>query len=54
LPGTEHPTGHRDGPLDPATYVAVSVTLIAAAVVASYLPSRRAMRLEPTMALRDE
>jgi putative ABC transport system permease protein len=41
-------------PLDPATYVAVSVTLVVSAMLASYLPSRRAMRLQPTVALRDE
>jgi len=41
-------------PLDPVTYVAVSVTLVAAAALASYLPSRRAMRLQPTVALRDD
>jgi ABC-type lipoprotein release transport system permease subunit len=41
-------------PLDPATYVGVSVALVMAASLASYLPSRRATRLDPIVALRDE
>jgi predicted permease len=41
-------------PLDPATYVSVSVAMIVAAGLASYLPSRRATHLDPIVALRDE
>jgi ABC-type lipoprotein release transport system permease subunit len=41
-------------PLDPATYVSVSAALIAAAGLASYLPSRRATHLDPIAALRDD
>jgi predicted permease len=41
-------------PLDPATYVSVSATLIVAAGLASYLPSRRATHVDPIVALRDE
>jgi predicted permease len=41
-------------PLDPATYAAVSVVLVAAAGLACYLPSRRAMHVEPLVALRDQ
>jgi predicted permease len=41
-------------PLDPVTYVAVSVVLIVAATLASYLPSRRATRIDPVDALRAE
>lgn len=40
--------------LDPLTYAAVSVLLIAAAVLASYLPARRAIAIDPVDALRAE
>jgi predicted permease len=39
---------------DPMTYVAVSVGLAAAAALASYVPSRRAMAVDPIEALRAE
>lgn len=39
-------------PLDPATFVAVPLLLSAIALGASYLPARRAMRVEPAAALR--
>jgi putative ABC transport system permease protein len=41
-------------PLDPLTYVAVSLGLVAAAVMASYLPSRRVAAVNPVEALRAE
>jgi putative ABC transport system permease protein len=41
-------------PADPMTYVAVSVGLILAATLASYLPARRAARIDPMGALRAE
>jgi len=41
-------------PLDPWTYVAVSGVLIAIALLASFLPARRAVRLDPVIALRSE
>ena len=41
-------------PLDAVTYVAVSVTLVTAAVLASYLPARRAAALNPIEARRAE
>ena len=40
-------------PLDPATYAAVALLLAAAATAASYVPARRAARLDPTQALRE-
>jgi len=41
-------------PIDPAVYAAMSLVLIAVALLASYLPARRASRIDPLDALRDE
>jgi putative ABC transport system permease protein len=40
--------------LDPVPYAAVSALLISAAVLASYLPARRAIAVDPVQALRAE
>jgi len=42
------------GPLDPATYAAVSVTLALVAVTACLAPALRAVRLDPLEALRSD
>jgi predicted permease len=41
-------------PIDPLTYAAVALALAAAAAMASYIPARRAMRVDPMVALRYE
>jgi ABC-type lipoprotein release transport system permease subunit len=39
--------------LDPVTFASVGVLLIAVATVASFVPAIRAVRLNPTTALRE-
>jgi putative ABC transport system permease protein len=42
------------GPRDPLTFIAAPLVLLAVALVASYVPARRAARLSPVEALRTE
>jgi putative ABC transport system permease protein len=42
------------GPNDPSTFVGGAIAVIALAVVVSYVPARRAARVDPIVALRTD
>ena len=41
-------------PNDPATFTAVAITLAVVAMVASFVPARRASRVDPVIAIRND
>jgi ABC-type lipoprotein release transport system permease subunit len=41
-------------PSDPLAFSMVAVTLIAVVLLAAFVPTRRAMRVDPVVALRQE
>ena len=45
---------HGVSPLDPATYVAVAVVMATVTLAACYVPTRRAMSVDPLIVLRDQ
>lgn len=53
-PGWQHTFAYGTRPDDPGTIVFVVLTLAAVGAIAGYLPSRRAARVDPVIALRHE
>jgi putative ABC transport system permease protein len=45
---------HNVSPTDPLTFMAVALLLVGVALVACYVPARRAVRVDPVKTLRQE
>jgi len=39
---------------DPATFALIALLLVAVALIASYIPARRAAKIDPLLAIRNE